>query len=30
MLVPPLNMPEADLDRVVDVLLESIKEIGNG
>ena len=29
-LVPPLNMPEADLDRVVDVLLESIKEIGNG
>ncbi|MCB1216515.1 aspartate aminotransferase family protein [bacterium] len=29
-LVPPLNMPEADLDRVVDVLLQSIREIGNG
>ncbi|MEZ5338589.1 MAG: aspartate aminotransferase family protein [bacterium] len=29
-LVPPLNMPEADLDRVVDVLTQSIREIGNG
>jgi acetylornithine/N-succinyldiaminopimelate aminotransferase len=28
-LVPPLNMPEADLDRVVEVLLSAIGVVGN-